>query len=107
MVGATTVGIQPPEAFSHTVYLKQMGTGTCAFGLFRSPPSDGEQLTAFIDGTYAGAHRSSVGPNGHNPWTSSWEICVRTSDGALVYHGEENAPWRFASTDAVLTRSAR
>lgn len=95
---------QITEPFTRTVYLKQMGTGSCSFGIFSSPPPDGALLTAFSTATYAGYGWSTVGPNGHNPQHYSWTLCVRASDGALAYHEVYDAPWTASLIDAVLTR---
>jgi hypothetical protein len=71
---------QPEMPYTTVLYLKQTGTGPCAFGLASEQPVT--DLPAYVDATRAffSTHRSYP-----QSYDESWQLCVRASDGALAY----------------------
>jgi len=95
---------QTPTAYTTTKYMQRIATNRCTLLMSSSPITDGANAqTAFIDDTHASYSESGYYPHSHS---YSWSMCVRDTDGSLVYHERTylSMPMMDRAVEGVLTR---
>jgi hypothetical protein len=90
--------------YSSVRYMKRTGSGRCAFELSIAPiTGEPRSSLTIIDDTSASYNESGSYPHAHS---HVWTMCVRDSDGALIYQQRDyvSMPGQDDYIVGVLTR---